>query len=281
MARYTFSSDEAGCGTSQLQCRYKTQDLPGGFALFGLCSARADTRTILQRLYSDQRWCLLTQAFRRAIYTLHSLPHLPLLHYALSAGLTALKLPACITEEPHPSQPSHLSELPFSSSNAMLSSSDLRSDSPSKVPNPDCPVCDTACLGVLAHEVPFSHHANSTIVCRISGKIMTTDNPPLAFENGMVYSEQVSSSDVRLKNFVSSAFTNIGASGNGQQKQWHCQMPSNRRRTAARDIAQGFRLVIPETPVQFLLSLSFLMIYSFGILSYFGSAVVYMSTIRI
>jgi macrophage erythroblast attacher len=181
-------------------------------------SARADTRAILQRLYSDQRWCLLTQAFRRAIYTLHSLPHLPLLHYALSAGLTALKLPACITEEPHSSQPSHLSELPFSSSNAMLSSSDLRSGSPSRVPllsNPNCPVCDTACLGVLAHEVPFSHHANSTIVCRMSGKIMTADNPPLAFENGMVYSEQVSFSDILLMDFVSDPFTNIGTSGDG------------------------------------------------------------------
>lgn len=157
----------------------------------------------MQRLYSDQRWALLTQAFRRAIYNLHSLPNQPLLHYAISAGLTALKLPACIADESNsaPAQSSHLSELPFSSYNAMLSSSDIRSISPSKMPprsNPDCPVCDATCLGALAHEVPFSHHANSTIVCRMSGKIMNADNPPMAFENGMVYSEQVSYDKLRL-----------------------------------------------------------------------------------
>ncbi|CAG7849834.1 Protein FYV10 [Serendipita indica DSM 11827] len=45
-------------------------------------------------------------------------------------------------------------------------------------------------LGVLAKEVPFSHHGNSTIVCRISGKIMNEDNPPLAFSNGNVYSSE-------------------------------------------------------------------------------------------
>lgn len=46
-------------------------------------------------------------------------------------------------------------------------------------------------LGVLAQEVPFAHHANSTIVCRITGKIMNEDNPPLAFDNGNVYSTEV------------------------------------------------------------------------------------------
>jgi hypothetical protein len=46
-------------------------------------------------------------------------------------------------------------------------------------------------LGKLATEVPFSHHANSTIVCRISGKIMDEDNMPMAFPNGYVYSREV------------------------------------------------------------------------------------------
>lgn len=46
-------------------------------------------------------------------------------------------------------------------------------------------------LGVLAQEVPFAHHANSTIVCRITGKIMNEDNPPLAFDNGNVFSTEV------------------------------------------------------------------------------------------
>lgn len=133
----------------------------------------------LQRLYSQARWPRLIQTFNRAIYQLHSLPSSPLLHYALSAGLTALRVPACYDKRCY---------------------------------NPDCPVCDapllrdadgdidvsadrrrrTGGLGVLAHEVPFAHHANSTIVCRITGKIMNEDNPPLAFDNGNVYSTEVS-----------------------------------------------------------------------------------------
>ena len=47
-------------------------------------------------------------------------------------------------------------------------------------------------LGKLADEVPLSHHANSTIVCRISGKIMDEDNMPMAFPDGYVYSREVS-----------------------------------------------------------------------------------------
>jgi len=46
-------------------------------------------------------------------------------------------------------------------------------------------------LGKLAEEVPFSHHVNSTIVCRITGKIMDEDNWPLAFPDGNVYSVEV------------------------------------------------------------------------------------------
>jgi macrophage erythroblast attacher len=58
--------------------------------------------------------------------------------------------------------------------------------------NRDCPVCDSW-LGKLAEEVPFSHHVNSTIVCRLSGKIMDEDNAPMAFPNGYVYSREVRS----------------------------------------------------------------------------------------
>jgi macrophage erythroblast attacher len=56
--------------------------------------------------------------------------------------------------------------------------------------NRNCPVCDPW-LGKLAEEVPFSHHVNSTIVCRLSGKIMDEDNAPMAFPNGYVYSREV------------------------------------------------------------------------------------------
>ncbi len=93
------------------------------------------------------------------MYQLNTLSTEPLLHLALYAGLASLKLPACYDHTQH---------------------------------NPDCPVCDPEGLGRLAMEVPWSHHVNSTIVCRLSGKIMNEDNPPMAFPNGYVYSKEVS-----------------------------------------------------------------------------------------
>lgn len=108
-------------------------------------------------MYDPSRWSTLVQSFRLAIYNLNGIPSEPLLHLSLYAGLASLKLAACY-------------------------------DPGTK--NIDCPVCDPA-LGQLALEVPFSHHFNSTIVCRITGKIMDEDNMPMAMPNGNVYSREV------------------------------------------------------------------------------------------
>jgi macrophage erythroblast attacher len=122
---------------------------------------------MFQRLYDVSRWATLIQSFRQAIYSLNTLSTEPLLHLSLYAGLASLKLPACYTHS---------------------------------MKNVDCPVCDGEVgsgsqglgLGKLAEEVPFSHHANSTIVCSITGKIMDADNMPLAFpDTGYVYSREV------------------------------------------------------------------------------------------
>ncbi|KAH9962959.1 CTLH/CRA C-terminal to lish motif domain-containing protein [Russula dissimulans] len=109
-----------------------------------------------KRLYDLNRWSNLIQSFRLAIFSLNTLPSEPLLHLALYGGLSSLKLPTCYDHD---------------------------------VKNRDCPVCDSW-LGKLAEEVPFSHHVNSTIVCRMSGKIMDEDNAPMAFPNGYVYSRE-------------------------------------------------------------------------------------------
>ncbi|KAF8637855.1 hypothetical protein AX17_002481 [Amanita inopinata Kibby_2008] len=119
-----------------------------------------------KRLFDLSRWNNLVQSFRLTAYTLNTLPTEALLHLALYAGLAALKLSACY-------------------------------DPTTK--NIDCPICDgdakgiegSRGLGKLAEEVPTSHHANSTIVCRISGKIMDEDNMPMAFPDGQVYSREV------------------------------------------------------------------------------------------
>lgn len=119
------------------------------------------SRAPYKRLYDQSRWSTLTQSFRQAIYTLNTLPSIPLLNLALYSGLASLKLPTCYD------------------------------DSHTDTKNVDCPVCDPS-LGRLANEVPFSHHVNSTIVCRISGKIMEGDNMPFAFpKSGNVYSHEV------------------------------------------------------------------------------------------
>ncbi|KDQ20772.1 hypothetical protein BOTBODRAFT_26790 [Botryobasidium botryosum FD-172 SS1] len=113
-----------------------------------------------KRLYDSQRWTTLTTNFRLAAYMLHALPTVPLLSLALYAGLASLKLPTCYERD-------------------------------AKAKNVDCPVCDERGLGELAREVPWSHHVNSVIVCRITGKIMDDENYPMCFPvQGYVYSRE-------------------------------------------------------------------------------------------
>ncbi|KAI7859484.1 CTLH/CRA C-terminal to lish motif domain-containing protein [Circinella umbellata] len=106
-------------------------------------------------LYDTRRWSELTAQFRADNYKLCSLTSHPLLSITLQAGLSALKTPQCYQLENR---------------------------------NVHCPVCDTDTLGKLAEGLPLSHHDNSTVVCRISGKIMNEDNPPMMLPNGRVYS---------------------------------------------------------------------------------------------
>lgn len=123
-----------------------------------LCFPASTTCKPYKRLYDVARWANLVASFRKAVYELHALPPQPLLAYAVHAGLSSLKVPACGAHESA---------------------------------NVDCPVCDRQALGGLAHEVPSSHQVNSTIVCKISGKVMDGDNGPLAFPvSGMVYSRE-------------------------------------------------------------------------------------------
>lgn len=171
-----------------------------------------------KRLYDVARWANLIRSFRLAVYNLNTLPNEPLLHLSLYAGLASLKLPACFdtntknvdcpvcdgesaalsaatnkdvtmagastTGSSHDAA-SHKSQFSPTATSTSASSPALMIGammSPASVAQP-------LGLGKLAEEVPFSHHANSTIVCRITGKIMDEDNMPMAFPNsGSVYS---------------------------------------------------------------------------------------------
>ncbi|KAJ1895171.1 GID complex subunit containing RING finger motif [Kickxella alabastrina] len=118
-------------------------------------------------MFDEARWGGLANDFRLVIFQLYNLPAQPLLHLLLQTGLSALKTPACLSEDPS----EH---------------------------NRNCPVCQTETLGKLAQELPLSHHVNSNLVCRITGEKMNEDNPPMRLPNGYVYS-QASLSDMAVK----------------------------------------------------------------------------------
>lgn len=92
-------------------------------------------------LYSPARWNMLADLFVKTHNSLLALPRSPLLHVALSSGLSALKTPACHgSHATSSSQPSH---------SASLTSS-------------VCPICSTE-LNELARNVPYAHHSKSHV----------------------------------------------------------------------------------------------------------------------
>ena len=57
--------------------------------------------------------------------------------------------------------------------------------------NMQCPVCSKI-LNELAEPLPFSHHAQSQLICALSQDPINEHNPPLSLPNGYVYGERVS-----------------------------------------------------------------------------------------
>lgn len=105
----------------------------------------------LQTLYSQSRWTQLAHLFLHTHHTLYSLPPRPLLHIALSAGLSALKTPSCHSVFTSPTS---------SATNTTTSV---------------CPICSTE-LNELARNVPYAHHTKSIV-----------ENDPVVLPNGRIY----------------------------------------------------------------------------------------------
>ncbi|KAF2714986.1 hypothetical protein K504DRAFT_366478 [Pleomassaria siparia CBS 279.74] len=105
-------------------------------------------------LYSPTRWTHLAQLFLTTHHTLYSLPPRPLLHIALSAGLSALKTPSCHSA--------------YTSSSANASSSTTTV----------CPICSTE-LNALARNVPYALHTKSIV-----------ENDPVVLPNGRIYGKE-------------------------------------------------------------------------------------------
>ena len=105
----------------------------------------------MQTMYSRDRYDQLATQFLKTHHELFALPSQPLLHIALSAGLSALKTPAC--HSVHALQPNTLTGAPV------------------------CPICSTE-LNELARNVPYAHHTKSFMEedpvvlpnCRVFGR---------------------------------------------------------------------------------------------------------------
>ncbi|OQE18500.1 hypothetical protein PENFLA_c021G00809 [Penicillium flavigenum] len=121
----------------------------------GLLVFTQDTRAEpYKSLFALDRWRFLAQLFIQTHHELLSLPSQPLLHIALSAGLSALKTPLC-----HSAYTS-------SSSNSQSTSTSV------------CPICSTE-LNELARKMPYAHHSKSYV-----------ESDPIVLPNGRVYGKQ-------------------------------------------------------------------------------------------
>ncbi|KAF5651698.1 macrophage erythroblast attacher [Fusarium tjaetaba] len=101
-------------------------------------------------LYKPSRWADLADLFTTTHNQLLALPAVPLLHVALSSGLSALKTPACHTD------PMHSSDSP-----SVQSTSDIAAAA-SSLGHGVCPICSTE-LNELARNVPYAHHTQSHV----------------------------------------------------------------------------------------------------------------------
>ncbi len=137
----------------------------------GLLAYRPDTELEpYASLYSASRWQKLAESFVEAHLKLLNLPMTPLLHIALSSGLSALKTPAC-----------HSSQIPVQPPQDQTPTQNGVSDSPSTSPKHHhshhhhhhhgtaslttrvCPICSTE-LNALARNVRYAHHGKSRLL---------------------------------------------------------------------------------------------------------------------
>ncbi|KAI2642607.1 CTLH/CRA C-terminal to lish motif domain-containing protein [Xylaria nigripes] len=126
--------------------------------LLGLAPVNVNQIVEYKDLYAPARWQMLADLFTTTHNTLLSIPSIPLLHIALSSGLSALKTPACYSKHPNSAAaPSHNTSMSLATS--------------------VCPICSTE-LNELARNVPHALHSKSHVEtdllmlpnCRVYGK---------------------------------------------------------------------------------------------------------------
>lgn len=143
-------------------------------------------------LYKPSRWTDLADIFTTTHNQLLALPAVPLLHVALSSGLSALKTPACHASS-KPSKGSSSSSPSSSSSAAAAAAAGPGASSSSPDPalaavtlsHGVCPICSTE-LNALARNVPYAHHTKSHV-----------ENDLRLLPNGCVYGKESLESQAR------------------------------------------------------------------------------------
>ncbi|KAK4175018.1 CTLH/CRA C-terminal to lish motif domain-containing protein [Triangularia setosa] len=130
----------------------------------GLLAYRSDTpHEPYASLYNSARWKMLADLFTDAHLKLLGLPQFPLLHIALSSGLSALKTPACHSSQQnqsHQGQKSHKSATPGPGQD---DEQETRSHGTASLQTSVCPICSTE-LNALARNVPYAHHSKSHLL---------------------------------------------------------------------------------------------------------------------
>lgn len=109
-------------------------------------------------MLSINRWDSLLVNFRLENYRLFQIPTQSVLSVAVQTGLSALKTPQCYSKN-------------------------------SK--NSNCPVCQPH-INIIAEPLPFSHCAQSRLICRVTKKPLNENNQPMVLPNGFVVGELVS-----------------------------------------------------------------------------------------
>ncbi|OAA76242.1 CTLH, LisH motif protein [Akanthomyces lecanii RCEF 1005] len=139
----------------------------GGLLAFPPGRARGGSSGAYAHLYAPQRWTELADVFTTAHNSLLGLPSAPLLHLALSSGLSALKTPAC----------HHSSSSPITAA-GRKKTKQPPPPRPSTIGHGVCPICSIE-LNDLARNVPYAHHTKSHV-----------EHDLVLLPNGRVYGRQ-------------------------------------------------------------------------------------------
>lgn len=146
----------------------------------GLLVQPADTETEpYASMFSPHRWQTLSELFVHTHHQLLSLPFRPSLHVALSAGLSALKTPACHSQY-NPASSSTPGQATLSNMTSL------------------CPICSME-LNELARNVPYAHHTKSYV-----------ENDPIVLPNGRIYGRD------RLEELQRKLTGGVGEIGEGE-----------------------------------------------------------------